>query len=109
MTARARALAAAMRRAGVPPAGDLATIEGFLALIDPDGLPDVVDEELIAQVAEWVGELGALAGEMAEAMKVCETQSTAIAWAPYARRCWWRSPCPWRLAPIRATAHQSPS
>lgn len=69
MTARARALHDAMRRAGVPPAGDLATLESFLALIDPDGLPDVVDEELIAQVAEWVGELGASARatEIAEA------------------------------------------
>jgi hypothetical protein len=70
MTARARALDAAMRRAGVPPEGDLAALEGFLALIDPDGLPGIVDEELIAQVAEWVAELGASARatEMAKAM-----------------------------------------
>ena len=69
-TARARALDAAMRRAGVPPEGDLAVLERFLALIDPDGLPGIVDEELIAQVAEWVAELGASAraAEMAEAM-----------------------------------------
>jgi hypothetical protein len=59
-----------MRRAGVPPEGDLAVVEHFLTLIDPDGLPGIVDDDLIAQVVEWIVGLNesARASELAEAM-----------------------------------------
>ena len=59
-----------MRRAGVPPEGDLAAVEHVLTLIDPDGLPGIVDDDLIAQVVEWIVGLheSARSVELAEAM-----------------------------------------
>jgi hypothetical protein len=69
-TARARALDAAMRRAGVPPECDLAAVERFIVLLDPEGCPGVVDQELIEHIVEWAVGLhaSARAGELAEAM-----------------------------------------
>ena len=69
-TARARALDAAMRRAGVPPECDLAAVERFIALLDPEGCPGMVDQDLIEHIVAWAVGLhaSARAGELTEAM-----------------------------------------